>query len=103
MDRKHFQRDYDIDSVSVDFVIEYHNNQSVITTIQLNTSKKLLPLPQRPTLEAREGKWVLCENSIEKIDSNDTVILTPVINKYTTDIVNEMLRLKDEATPKFFN
>lgn len=95
MNRKHFQRDYGKVSVAVDFVIEPDGR---VTAIQLNASEEIFNLPKHPTLERWDGKWLLCENSLKEINGEEKLVVTPVVNKYTKDIVENIIKWKDENT-----
>ena len=94
--------DYPEGSIEVQFDLEFDGSQSYVTEILLHTNGKIeLPISLIPELKLINGKYILTysypvlENG--KSLSKEESIQSP----YGPDIVEEILRIKEEQTPKF--
>lgn len=88
----------------VGVTLEYDGTNVHITNIQFEGEGKThSEIPQNPNFNQEEGKWYLFENSISNLNGIETMVSQKIDNEHTKHLVCQILKVKEDATPSFFD
>ncbi|GGB08053.1 hypothetical protein [Puia dinghuensis] len=100
MSHRRIQLDYPEGSIEVQFNLEFDGSQTHINSILIH-AKGGIELPQYPELKFMNGNYVLTHTYSVSKNGKDLIKEEAVQSPYGPDIVEKMLQIKEDETPKF--
>jgi hypothetical protein len=100
MIHKQFQCDVPEGGIDIQFNLEYNGENIMVNTIQINGNFNT-GLPESPTLEWHNDKWMLCRNYKTELNGQEVDATEYINTDLSNNIVNKILEIKEQEVPGF--
>lgn len=96
------QLDYPEGSIEIHFNLDFDGITTSVQNLQVNSNKGFeTGIPNSPTLEWHDNKWMLGAHRQVKENNHIVDCVEYLNNKWSNEIVDLIMNIKAAATPKF--